>query len=47
MSTNLQQYLSAENGGGTDVLANRASASGWETFRVGFFFSFVHDQNLF
>ena len=37
MSTKLQEYLSAENGGGTDVVANRTSPSGWETFRVGFF----------
>jgi hypothetical protein len=35
MSTNLQKYLSAENGGGATVVSNRSSASGWETFRVG------------
>eukprot|EP00261_Vitis_vinifera_P017640 XP_010647401.1 PREDICTED: glucan 1,3-beta-glucosidase A [Vitis vinifera] len=34
MSTKLQKYLSAENGGGTDVVANRTSSSGWETFRL-------------
>ena len=34
MSTKLQRYLTAENGGGADVVANRNSASGWETFRV-------------
>ncbi|RVW57526.1 Glucan 1,3-beta-glucosidase A [Vitis vinifera] len=34
MSTKLQKYLSAENGGGTDVVANRTSPSGWETFRL-------------
>ncbi|KAF7839978.1 putative glucan 1,3-beta-glucosidase A [Senna tora] len=33
-STKLQKFLVAENGGGTDVLANRDSASGWETFRL-------------
>ncbi|KAK9990200.1 hypothetical protein SO802_025185 [Lithocarpus litseifolius] len=34
MSTKLQKYLSAESGGGTIVVANRTSASGWETFRL-------------
>ncbi|RVW57523.1 putative glucan 1,3-beta-glucosidase A, partial [Vitis vinifera] len=34
MSTKLQKYLAAENGGGTDVVANRTSPSGWETFRL-------------
>ncbi|KAF5480817.1 hypothetical protein F2P56_001530 [Juglans regia] len=34
MSTKLQTYLSAENGGGTNVVADRTSASGWETFRL-------------
>ncbi|EXB39756.1 Glucan 1,3-beta-glucosidase 2 [Morus notabilis] len=33
-STKLQKYLCAENGGGSIVVANRASASGWETFRL-------------
>ncbi|KAF8411497.1 hypothetical protein HHK36_004049 [Tetracentron sinense] len=33
-STKLQKYLSAENGGGTRVVANRNGASGWETFRL-------------
>ncbi|PON65303.1 Fascin [Parasponia andersonii] len=33
-STKLQKYLCAENGGGTIVVANRSSASGWETFRL-------------
>lgn len=27
-------YLTAENGGGQECIANRPSASGWETFRV-------------
>ncbi|XP_028755093.1 probable glucan 1,3-beta-glucosidase A [Neltuma alba] len=31
-STRLQKFLVAENGGGADVLANRDSAAGWETF---------------
>jgi len=35
MSTKLQKYLCAENGGGSIVVANRTKASGWETFRVG------------
>ncbi|XP_061345004.1 probable glucan 1,3-beta-glucosidase A [Gastrolobium bilobum] len=34
MSTKLQSYLCAENGGGTVVVANRTKASGWETFRL-------------
>ncbi|KAK4256701.1 hypothetical protein QN277_006391 [Acacia crassicarpa] len=34
MSTKLQKYLCSENGGGTTVVANRTSASGWETFRL-------------
>lgn len=34
MSTKLQKYLSAESGGGTIVVANRTSASDWETFRL-------------
>ncbi|KAK4264888.1 hypothetical protein QN277_026009 [Acacia crassicarpa] len=33
-STKLQKFLVAENGGGDNVLANRDSASGWETFRI-------------
>lgn len=36
LSTKLNKYLCAENGGGTIVVANRTSASGWETFRVCF-----------
>ncbi|WJX36495.1 hypothetical protein P8452_24365 [Trifolium repens] len=32
LSTKFQKYLTAENGGGADIVANRASASGWETF---------------
>jgi hypothetical protein len=27
-------YFCAENGGGSTVIANRTSASGWETFDV-------------
>ncbi|KAK7259807.1 hypothetical protein RIF29_25422 [Crotalaria pallida] len=34
MSTKLQRYLTAEDGGGTALVANRDSASGWETFRL-------------
>ncbi|KAJ1412851.1 Glycoside hydrolase, family 5 [Sesbania bispinosa] len=34
MSTKLQKYLCAEQGGGTIVVANRTRASGWETFRL-------------
>lgn len=34
LSTKLQRYLTAEDGGGAAVVANRDSASGWETFRV-------------
>ncbi|GLT68851.1 hypothetical protein SLA2020_410470 [Shorea laevis] len=34
MPTKWQKYVCAENGGGTNVVANRASASGWETFRL-------------
>ncbi|XP_027366047.1 probable glucan 1,3-beta-glucosidase A [Abrus precatorius] len=34
MSTKLQKYLCAENGGGSIVVANRTKASGWETFRL-------------
>ncbi|XLS77938.1 hypothetical protein HN51_062163 [Arachis hypogaea] len=34
MSTKFQKYLAAENGGGADLVANRASASGWETFKL-------------
>ncbi|KAM7252999.1 hypothetical protein ACFE04_025617 [Oxalis oulophora] len=33
-SVTVGKYLVAENGGGTVVVANRTSASGWETFRV-------------
>ena len=29
-------YLTAENGGGQECMANRPSASGWETFHVTF-----------
>ncbi|KAK4390266.1 hypothetical protein Sango_2089900 [Sesamum angolense] len=32
-STSLNMYVSAENGGGLDLVANRPTASGWETFR--------------
>ncbi|ESR41395.1 Mannan endo-1,4-beta-mannosidase [Citrus sinensis] len=34
MSTKFQKYIAAESGGGTIVVANRTSASGWETFRL-------------
>ncbi|KAK7322437.1 hypothetical protein VNO77_25816 [Canavalia gladiata] len=34
MSTKLQRYLSSEQGGGAAIVANRESASGWETFRL-------------
>ncbi|XP_021275037.1 glucan 1,3-beta-glucosidase A-like [Herrania umbratica] len=34
LSTKLNKYLSSENGGGTAVVANRPSASGWETLRL-------------
>lgn len=32
MSTKFQKYLAADNGGGAGIVANRDSASGWETF---------------
>ncbi|WJX30489.1 hypothetical protein P8452_19019 [Trifolium repens] len=32
LSTKFQKYLTAENGGGANIVANRASASTWETF---------------
>ncbi|GAU16344.1 hypothetical protein TSUD_116930 [Trifolium subterraneum] len=34
LSTKYQTYLTAENGGGGAIVANRASASSWETFAV-------------
>lgn len=34
LNTNMQKYLSAENGGGDVLIANRSNASGWETFRL-------------
>ncbi|KAG8642885.1 hypothetical protein MANES_12G137500v8 [Manihot esculenta] len=34
MSTKLQKFLCSENGGGSILVANRSSASGWETFRL-------------
>ncbi|XP_057419357.1 probable glucan 1,3-beta-glucosidase A [Lotus japonicus] len=34
MSTKLQKYLCAENGGGDVVVANRTKPYGWETFRL-------------
>ncbi|KAL0439739.1 UNVERIFIED_CONTAM: putative glucan 1,3-beta-glucosidase A [Sesamum latifolium] len=33
-STSLNMYLCAENGGGSALVANRPTASGWETFRL-------------
>ncbi|XP_056163633.1 probable glucan 1,3-beta-glucosidase A isoform X1 [Syzygium oleosum] len=33
-STKLRKFLSAENGGGATIVANRDQASTWETFRV-------------
>ncbi|XP_051139701.1 probable glucan 1,3-beta-glucosidase A [Andrographis paniculata] len=33
-STRLNMYLCAENGGGSALVANRSSPSGWETFRL-------------
>lgn len=33
-SVTTQKYLCAESGGGTIIVANRTSASGWETFKV-------------
>ncbi|KAK6922981.1 Glycoside hydrolase, family 5 [Dillenia turbinata] len=34
MSIKLQKYLSADNSGGSDIVANCDSASDWETFRL-------------
>ncbi|KAK7318574.1 hypothetical protein RJT34_03277 [Clitoria ternatea] len=34
LSTKLQKYLCAENGGGSIIVANRSRARGWETFRL-------------
>jgi len=34
MLRKFQTYLSVENGGGTTIVADRGSPSGWETFRV-------------
>ncbi|RHN65397.1 putative glucan 1,3-beta-glucosidase [Medicago truncatula] len=34
MSRKFQTYLCAENGGGTTIVADRSSPSGWETFRL-------------
>uniref|UniRef100_A0A0D9XJ31 Uncharacterized protein n=1 Tax=Leersia perrieri TaxID=77586 RepID=A0A0D9XJ31_9ORYZ len=33
-SVTQNMYLAAENGGGSNIVANRASASGWETFKL-------------
>ncbi|KAF7816941.1 putative glucan 1,3-beta-glucosidase A [Senna tora] len=33
-SVTTQKYLCAESGGGTIIVANRTTASGWETFRL-------------
>ncbi|CAI9116347.1 OLC1v1017467C1 [Oldenlandia corymbosa var. corymbosa] len=33
-STMLNKFLAAENGGGTNLVANRDTASGWETFTL-------------
>ncbi|AES68504.1 putative glucan 1,3-beta-glucosidase [Medicago truncatula] len=33
-STKFQKYLCAEDGGGTAIVANRGSPSGWETFKL-------------
>ncbi|KAL8514098.1 hypothetical protein ACS0TY_013280 [Phlomoides rotata] len=33
-STRLNMYVAAEGGGGSALVANRTSASGWETFRL-------------
>ncbi|CAL1388921.1 unnamed protein product [Linum trigynum] len=33
-SVTVGKYLCAENGGGTIIVANRTSASGWESFRL-------------
>ncbi|GJY39320.1 probable glucan 1,3-beta-glucosidase A [Tanacetum coccineum] len=35
-SVTIGKYLAAELGGGTIIVANRTSASGWETFPVNF-----------
>ncbi|XVF61671.1 hypothetical protein PTKIN_Ptkin08bG0149200 [Pterospermum kingtungense] len=34
LSKKLNKYISAENGGGTVLVANRPSPSGWETFKL-------------
>lgn len=34
-SVTLQKYVSAENGGGSNVTVSRDIPSSWETFRVG------------
>ncbi|KAL3514083.1 hypothetical protein ACH5RR_026800 [Cinchona calisaya] len=33
-SVTVEKYLAAETGGGTVIVANRTSASGWETFKL-------------
>lgn len=33
-SVTIGKFVSAENGGGTNLVANRPSASGWETFKL-------------
>ncbi|XP_038705164.1 uncharacterized protein LOC120001023 [Tripterygium wilfordii] len=34
-SVTVNKYLCAEDGGGTNIVANRASPSDWETYRLG------------
>ncbi|MCI30537.1 glucan 13-beta-glucosidase, partial [Trifolium medium] len=33
MSTKFHTFLTAEDGGGAAIVANRTSPSGWETFK--------------
>ena len=37
-SVTIGKYLCAETGGGTIIVVNRTTASGWETFRVNYIF---------
>lgn len=45
-SVTLQKYVSAENGGGSDVSVSRDIPSTWETFRVLFAFIITSEFRL-
>jgi hypothetical protein len=42
-SVTQNRYLVADKGGGAAILADRVQASGWETFKVTYYYTTCYD----